>query len=158
LPAAASPFPSCGGGVVTVVVDGVTVVSPAAELSFSLPNTSTAGSIPTTKRAESATNQPTLRPGEVGVRRGRTLDEVSAEPMKRPPTTARPIFWPDDNPATTSDVDSIAAETTRTSSWPSQASAGADTAGRTATRRSLRRRTVRRTRPRNGPSGRRRAG
>src|SRR5471030_483500 len=43
-------------------------------------------------------------PGKFGSRLVITNDEASAKLMKAPPTTARPILWPDERPATTREI------------------------------------------------------
>ena len=68
--------------------------------SLSTSKTETAVSIATkdTKLASTKTLRP-LRPGKSGRRRGMIMAEVSANRMNAPPTTARPILFPVDSPA-----------------------------------------------------------
>src|SRR4029077_7023826 len=68
--------------------------APFASL-FSTPKTTTAEIIAakSTKLASTNTLRP-LRPGKSGRRRDAMNDDVSANRMKVPPTTARPILFP----------------------------------------------------------------
>ncbi len=115
LPAVASPVAGGGAGVVaSTVPDGVDAVGvvPVPASFFSLPKTSDgAEHRDQEQHPEQRRTSRRRDPGKFGFRRGSTSDEISAKRMNAPPTEARPIFWPVVSPATTSDVDSIAAGT-----------------------------------------------
>src|SRR4029077_20460055 len=76
-------LPAAGGAGVDPVVVGVVAagavvaVFPPGASFFSLPNTRTAVSIAMKNSNPSTTYQPTPRPGNVGLRRGSTSDEIS---------------------------------------------------------------------------------
>src|SRR5262249_43593419 len=119
LPAAAPPPCVVVAGVVEpgVVVPAAVVVAaslPEGSALDSLPKTSTALSIATKKRTHTVAYQPMCLPGKFGLPRGRRNDEMSANAMKRPATTARPISWAVERAATTRSIeDTIAAGTYR---------------------------------------------